>query len=73
MNNERVHPTIDRHGNPCPSLTKREYFAAMAMQGSLSANPVYNFDSNLTTQQLVAMVSVSFADALLEELERTKS
>ena len=45
-------------------LTKREYFAAMAMQGLL-AN-----DSGLITSK--ARDAVKAADALIEELNKTK-
>lgn len=45
-------------------LTKREYFAAMAMQGLLAQNSYYNsFD-------LLASNAVKQADALLKELEK---
>lgn len=55
-------------------LTKREQFAAMAMQGLLSGN---NADCDLyeTSVEWVSNlteVSVEFADALLAALERTK-
>lgn len=42
-------------------LTKREYFAAMAMQGILSSNLEWIN---------VAVSSVDFADALISELEK---
>ena len=45
-------------------LTKREHFAAMAMQGFLS-DGVYNDDP-----AFLAKEAVSHADALLEELEK---
>ena len=45
-------------------LTKREYFAAMALQGLL-AN-----DSGLITSK--AIDAVKAADALIEELNKTK-
>lgn len=59
------------HGNDCFSvahseyggLTKREYFAAMAMQGLLAQNGYDRFDS-------LAIDAVQQADALLEELEK---
>ena len=56
-------------------LTKREHFAAMAMQGVLSG---VNGDADLHNsaeewKEDVASASVEFADALLAELERTKS
>jgi hypothetical protein len=54
-------------------LTKREYFAAMAMQGELSAQDFtgegfyYNDESGRET---VAQKAVAFADGLLKELEK---
>ena len=45
-----------------PGLTKREYFAAMAMQGIL-ANP-----QNDTSNEMLARVSVSMGDAVLLDL-----
>lgn len=47
-------------------LTKREYFAAQAMQGIMSAG--YRDDQ----AYLVAPVAVEMADALIEELNKTK-
>lgn len=49
-------------------LSKREYFAALAMQGILS-NGV---DFTLHDDKDVAAASVLHADLLLTELERTK-
>lgn len=50
---------------PIPeTLTKRELFAAMAMQGMLS-DPIVG-------GELVAPSAVGYADALLAELERTQ-
>ena len=45
-------------------LTKREYFAAMAMQGFLSA------ESEIVVIEDVCANSVRVADALLEELAK---
>lgn len=56
-------------------LTKREYFAAMAMQGMLSRAGNTNFvglPEGTTFGQAVAIESVAYADLLLAELERTK-
>lgn len=50
------------------SLTKREYFAAMAMQGILT-----NIASNDIAEKTVAEVAVINADALLAELEKTQT
>ncbi len=51
---------IQHHG-----LTKREYFAAMAMQGLISGNGTHFSD--------IPEKSVEFADALLAELEKTEN
>ena len=53
---------------PGKRLTKREYFAAMAMQGYLSSHP---FNASML---YVVIQSVKFADALIEALnaEQTK-
>jgi hypothetical protein len=47
-------------------LTKREYFAAMAMQGMISAS---NLSLSKEEANLVACQSVQFADELLKQLE----
>ena len=47
-------------------LTKREYFAAMAMQGLL-ANP----DLTKTDDVIIAMTSIDAADALIKALNTT--
>lgn len=75
--NDGINPetiTIDTNGNVYKSsnyisnegLTKREYFAAMAMQGLLSNEKVYR-DSNLPS---VSELSVRQADALINELNK---
>ena len=46
-------------------LTKREYFAALAMQGICASCPTIS-NSNIASE------AVNLADALLAELERTK-
>jgi len=60
-------PTDGNHDAfPCvqQGLTKRELFAAMAMQGFLS-----DYQTNASTQAF-AKVSVQMADALIEELNK---
>ena len=47
-------------------LTKREYFAAMAMQGLLS-----HYGTSYSVQN--TMEAVYMADALIEELNKTKT
>ena len=62
--NESIN-TIEYNNNYISTgLTKREYFAAMALQGLL-AN-----DSGLITSK--AIDAVKAADALIEELNKTK-
>ena len=51
---------------PQEGLTKREYFAAMAMQGLLA-----NYGSSYSVQN--TMEAVYMADALIEELNKTKT
>lgn len=60
--------------NFTPGITKREYFAAMALQGLLS-NPDYNRPSlreKMVTTPNTAKAAISYADALLQQLETTK-
>lgn len=51
-----------------PGLTKREYFAAIAMQGYIA-----NINSFSASQSEIIKESIYVADALLAELERTKN
>ena len=50
-------------------LTKREYFAALAMQGLLSAKGSY-FPNQQNTGELAAWASVHYADALIAALNK---
>lgn len=53
-------------------ITKREYFAAKAMQG-LCANSNYSIGENdVTTAELRAKNSIMLADALLKQLQLTQ-
>jgi hypothetical protein len=54
---------------PCIGLTKREYFAAMAMQGLLS----HSMDWVNDEQGWCAENAVRLADDLLTELSKTES
>lgn len=47
-------------------LTKREHFAAMAMQGIISNSQLLTHDIDIIS------TSISFADELLKQLEPTK-
>ena len=58
--------TIEYNNNYISTgLTKREYFAAMALQGLLA-----NYGSSYSVQN--TMEAVYMADALIEELNKTK-
>ena len=48
-------------------LTKREYFAAIAMQGFISI-----LGSSYTSTTRIAEYSIEAADALIKELNKTK-
>lgn len=48
-------------------LTKREYFAGLAMQGILSNNLL---EPNKSTVEYAAKLSISAADELLKQLEQ---
>lgn len=57
------------NGNKVSGLTKREYFAALAMQG-LSAFPGIIAGQTKITSTDIAKVSVKYADALIAELNK---
>lgn len=71
MNNNKTNQndpinTTEYYGNyESTGLTKREYFAAMAMQGFLS-NP----NSHSFSKKEFAISSVEMADALIKELNK---
>lgn len=48
-------------------LTKREYFAALAMQGVIAS-----IGDAYPSSDLIAQISVEIADALIEELNNEK-
>lgn len=58
-------------GDHYSGLTKREYFAGLAMQGVLSCMDDQRKGS-LVNPKDIAMVSVGYAEALLAELEKVK-
>jgi hypothetical protein len=60
-----LHPVYLSPVNPQPNLTKREYFAAMAMQG-VCASP-HSWDC---VPETIAKYAVTQADALIAELEK---
>jgi hypothetical protein len=56
-------------GNTPDGLTKREYFAVMAMQGMLAS--LNGFDRSESFCAYVAEGAVAQADALIAELEKS--
>ena len=61
---DKTSDTGFRHST-IPGLTKREYFAAMAMQGILPVNDIQI--------DFVAQQAVKFADALISALNETST
>ena len=60
--------TIEYNNNYISTgLTKREYFAAMAMQGALA-----NKFAHERTIEMITESAVKLANALIEELNKTK-
>lgn len=57
---------------PSTGLTKREYFAAMMVTAAIKT-PLELDDPRRTIYGLVVRNAVEMADALLAELERTRS
>lgn len=63
-------------------LTKREHFAAMAMQGLLAGGTDARYMDSLTDRQMsefdwdsgaaISLLAVNYANALLKALEETK-
>lgn len=64
--NEYGHLTHEMHheSNSLSGLSKREYFAGLAMQGILANNDEIPFAEN------IAKISIKFADELLKQLEK---
>ena len=65
--NEPINP-IEPKGYIAKGLTKREYFAAMAMQGLCSNSKAYE---NLTDERLAEIALIN-ADALINALNETE-
>ena len=53
-------------------LTKREYFAAMAMQGILARGDNYPYESRQDFLTSMTSISVELADQLITQLNQTK-
>ena len=83
---QKAHPFINKNGDAEQGLTKREYFAGLAMQGMLANIDQSYGEPNVNAasmefalkrqQQLindVAIKAVEYSDALLAELDKSKS
>jgi hypothetical protein len=76
MNTIGTHPAypFDPSHDTFRGLTKREYFAALAMQGLIaqannnSFNNKYTVDDGWIDPDIVASCAVEIADALIEQL-----
>lgn len=67
--NEPINPILDSEGNGClRGLTKREYFAAMAMQGIVSSPAMID----TINWEWLSEESVKLADALITALNQSK-
>lgn len=62
-------PAFPQHGITGTGLTKREYFAAMAMQGLLACDAVLlrNGAETFSFIKTISIQSFKMADAMLEE------
>jgi len=69
--NGRIQPFTDDNGfsSMATGLTKREAFAMAAMQGMI-ASGICTPPQDETIHHMTSMASVSYADALLAELEK---
>jgi len=56
---------------PYPGMTKREYFAGLAMQGMLSVGGPNGHIDGFEDEKCIAALSVKYADALLLALEKS--
>lgn len=65
MNNSNAPAYPDNWDAKLPGLTKREYFAAMAMQGLIASDV-----DGAMSHGNCAKIAVLQADALLKELEK---
>ena len=54
---------------PHDGLTKREYFAGLAMQAMIPVCSKWENSKDQTLHTVAAMASIMYADALLEELD----
>lgn len=58
------------HDKTASGLTKREYFAAMALQGLATTTPHMPKELSASSKTLLAMAAIEMADALIAELNK---
>jgi len=70
--NAPVNAVIDPFGQALPlfGLSKREHFAGLAMQAMIPVCSKWENSKDQTLHTVTAMVSIMYADALLEELDK---
>lgn len=61
-------PDLNNHFSEWYGLTKREYFAAMAMQGILADGNNYFQHVDIIDEEEIGKKSVTIADALIKAL-----
>ena len=68
--NDTAYPLPERYTEheDFDGLTKREYFAAMAMQGIIAAHNIYETGID---NEVNARTAINAADALIEALNKT--
>lgn len=78
MNNSLAFPCQHGQGfckNTDRGLTKREYFAALVMQGILTAHYIIPEDDSIpsATNEQLAQICIQHSDALIKELDKNGS
>ncbi len=73
MKGEPAFPNNFLHSGYCFGLTKREFYAVLAMQGYLAMRANPDFDLKKFSSHRIARDSVEMADALIEELQPIKT
>jgi hypothetical protein len=66
------HAMLDNVKVKLNGLTKREYFAGLAMQGIIASTQKIGLETNEKHIKIISKKSVMYADALLAELKKTK-
>jgi len=69
--NVNAFPRMFGNDAPKDGLTKREYFAAVALQGILAREDNYPYKSKDDFLKSITSISVELADQLIIELNKT--